>query len=46
MFTRPDIAYAVQQIYLHMHDPWEPHLTTMKHILRYLRGTLDYGILL
>jgi hypothetical protein len=20
-FTRPDIAYAVQQVYLHMHDP-------------------------
>jgi hypothetical protein len=28
-FTRPDIAYAVQQICLHMHDPWEPHLTAM-----------------
>jgi hypothetical protein len=26
-FTRSDIAYAVQQICLHMHDPWEPHLT-------------------
>jgi hypothetical protein len=22
-FTQPDIAYAVQQIYLHMHDPRE-----------------------
>jgi hypothetical protein len=35
-FTYPDIAYAVQQICLHMHDPWEPHLTTMKRVLRYL----------
>jgi hypothetical protein len=35
-FTRPDIAYVVQQIYLHMCDPQEPHLTAMKHILRYL----------
>lgn len=25
-FTRPDIAYAVQQVCLHMHDPHEPHL--------------------
>jgi hypothetical protein len=25
-FTRPDIAYAVQQICLYMHDPREPHL--------------------
>jgi hypothetical protein len=44
-FTRPDIAYAVQQIYLHMHDPREPHLTAMKCILRYLQGTSDYGLL-
>jgi hypothetical protein len=45
-FTRSDIAYAVQQICLHMHDPQEPHLTAMKHILRYLQGTPDYGLLL
>jgi hypothetical protein len=45
-FTRPDIAYAVQQICLHMHDPREPHLTAMKRTLRYLRGTLSYGLLL
>jgi hypothetical protein len=29
-----------------MHDPREPHLTAMKHILRYLQGTPDYGLLL
>jgi hypothetical protein len=45
-FTCPDITYTVQQICLHMHDPREPHLTAMKHTLRYLRVTLDYGILL
>jgi hypothetical protein len=45
-FTRPDIAYAVQQICLLMHDPREPHLTAMKRILRYLRGTPDFGLLL
>jgi hypothetical protein len=45
-FTRPDIAYAVQQICLRMHDPQEPHLTAMKRILRYLQGTSDYGLLL
>jgi hypothetical protein len=28
-----------------MHDPQEPHLTDMKRILRYLRGTLDFGLL-
>jgi hypothetical protein len=45
-FTRSDIAYVVQQICLHMHDPREPHLTVMKRILHYLQGTPDYGLLL
>jgi hypothetical protein len=45
-FTRPDIAYVVQQICLHMHDPREPHLATLKRILRYVRGTLHLGLLL
>jgi hypothetical protein len=45
-FSRPDIAYAVQQVCLHMHTPREPHLTALKRILRYLRGSLDYGLLL
>ena len=43
-FTRPDIAYAVQQVCLHMHDPREPHLVALKRILRYVRGTLDLGL--
>jgi len=42
-FTRPDIAYAVQQICLHMHDPRENHLIAAKRILRYLQGTLNFG---
>jgi hypothetical protein len=45
-FTQPDIVYVMQQICLHMHDPQEPHLTAMKRILRYLRGTPDFGLLL
>nr|GEU52524.1 copia protein [Tanacetum cinerariifolium] len=42
-FTRPDISYAVQHICLYMHDPREPHLAALKRILRYIRGTLDFG---
>jgi hypothetical protein len=45
-FSRPDIAYVVQQVCLHMHTPREPHLTALKRILRYLRGSLDYDLLL
>jgi hypothetical protein len=46
IFIRPDISYAMQQVCLHMHDPWEPHLAALKHLLCYLRGTIDYGLLL
>ncbi|GKA82043.1 ribonuclease H-like domain-containing protein, partial [Tanacetum coccineum] len=43
-FTRPDISYEVQQVCLHMHDPREPHLAALKRVLRYVRGTLDFGL--
>ncbi|XP_071718444.1 uncharacterized mitochondrial protein AtMg00810-like [Rutidosis leptorrhynchoides] len=43
-FTRPDISYEVQQICLFMHDPREPHLATLRHILRYIKGTLHLGL--
>jgi len=29
-----------------MHDPQEPHLAALKRVLRYVRGTLDLGLLL
>lgn len=43
-FTRPDIAFAVQQICLFMHDPREAHLNALKRILHYVKGTLTHGI--
>jgi hypothetical protein len=45
-FSLADITYAVQQIYLHMHEPWEPYLTSTKRTLRYLWETLYYSLLL
>nr|GEX11739.1 ribonuclease H-like domain-containing protein [Tanacetum cinerariifolium] len=42
--TEPDITYAVQQVYLYMHDPYEPHFSSLKQILRYVQGTLDYSL--
>jgi hypothetical protein len=44
--TRPDLAYAVQQVCLHMHDPRDGHLAIIKRILRYVRGTTSSGLLL
>ena len=43
-FTCQDIFYAVQQVCLNMHDIWEPHSSAFKLSLRYVRGTLDYGL--
>ena len=42
--TRPDLAYAVQQVCLFMHDPREPYLALLKRILRYVKGTLSTGL--
>jgi hypothetical protein len=41
---RPDIAYAVQQVCLHMHDPRKQHLAAIKRILCYVKGTLSHGL--
>jgi len=43
-FTRPDISYVVQQVCLHMHVPCTGHLLALKRILRYVQGTLHYGL--
>ena len=45
-FTRPDLTYAVQQVCLHMRDPRESHLAALKRLLRYVRGTVDLGLVL
>jgi hypothetical protein len=46
MVTRPDIAFAVQQACLFMHDPRGPHLALLKRILQYVRSTTSHGLLL
>jgi hypothetical protein len=42
--TCPDLAYAVQQACLFMHDSREPHLALIKLILRYVKSTLSAGL--
>ncbi|KAK1617826.1 hypothetical protein QYE76_023343 [Lolium multiflorum] len=42
--TRPDLSYAVQQACLHMHAPRTSHLALVKRVLRYVRGTLEFGL--
>jgi len=44
--TRPDIAYAVNQACLYMHSPRTAHWNLVKRILRYLRGTINHGLVI
>jgi hypothetical protein len=43
--TRPDLSYAVGYVSRFMSHPELAHWQAVLHILRYLKGTLDYGIL-
>jgi hypothetical protein len=43
--TRPELAYVVCLIARYMENPTEIHFATTKRILRYLKGSLQYGIL-
>ncbi|MCI34535.1 copia-type polyprotein, partial [Trifolium medium] len=43
--TRPDLAYSVCLVARYMERPTNKHVAAIKRILRYLKGTLTYGIL-
>ncbi|XP_074347385.1 secreted RxLR effector protein 161-like [Apium graveolens] len=42
--TRPDIAYAVRVVSRYMERPTTLHMNAIKRILRYVKGTLEYGL--
>ena len=42
--TRPDIAFAVGYVNRFMEDPQEDHWAVVKRLLRYVKGTVDQGI--
>ena len=41
---RLDICFAMNTLRQFLTDPRNVHLIAAKHILRYLRGTIDYGL--
>ena len=43
--TRPDLAYSVGQLQRYASCPRKKHWEAMKRIVRYLKGTMDLGLL-
>ena len=41
VYTRPNIAHAVEVLSRFMSKPGKEHQTTVKQVFRYLRGTSD-----
>jgi hypothetical protein len=42
--TRPDICFAVNTLSQFMVEPKRVHWVATKHVLRYLHGTIEYGL--
>ena len=43
-WTRPDLGFAVTFLSRYLHKPGDKHLQAAKHVLRYLKGTVELGI--
>jgi hypothetical protein len=42
--TRPDICFFMNTLSQFLVEPIHVHLVAAKHVMRYLKGTLDYGL--
>ncbi|XP_022041900.1 uncharacterized mitochondrial protein AtMg00810-like [Helianthus annuus] len=42
--TRPDVSYAVNQASQHLQAPTTSHFQLVKRILRYVKGTIAFGL--
>ncbi|TID31301.1 hypothetical protein CANINC_000106, partial [Pichia inconspicua] len=42
---RPDLSFAASTLSRYIKDPRENHVAAAKHVLRYIKGTLDHGII-
>ncbi|XP_016648916.1 PREDICTED: uncharacterized mitochondrial protein AtMg00810-like [Prunus mume] len=43
-FTRPNISFAVNTVAQFISSPRSPHMVAVKRILRYVKGTIDFGL--
>jgi hypothetical protein len=44
-WTRPDLSYTVNKLCKYMANPGQPHWRILKHMLRYLVGTKELGLI-
>jgi hypothetical protein len=42
--TRPDIFFSMNTLSQFLVEPRHVHLVATKHVMRYLKGTIDYGL--
>ena len=42
--TRPDICFAMNTLSQYLVQPRRVHLVAAKHVMRYLKGTIDFGL--
>ena len=42
--TRPYICFSMNTLSQYLVDPRRVHFVTAKHVMRYLKGTLDFGL--
>jgi hypothetical protein len=42
--TRPNILFVVNTLSQYLVEPRRVHLVAAKHVMRYLKGTLDFGL--
>ncbi|XP_053567632.1 uncharacterized protein LOC128657341 [Bombina bombina] len=42
--TRPDLSWVISKLSQYLSEPTEQHLTTAKHVIRYLKRTIDYEL--
>ncbi|XP_053549181.1 uncharacterized protein LOC128640785 [Bombina bombina] len=41
---RPDLSWVISKLSQYLSEPTEQHLTTAKHVMRYLKRTTDYEL--
>ena len=44
-FSRPDIAYAMCRLRRYTHNPNNDHWSPLARLMKYLKGTMNYGII-